>query len=86
MTEKTINVSFQQLADYRFEILFDEGMPTITSEEPAPLGKGTGPSTRTAALRSSRKLFERLAAICVSKVQANSRTHSLQSSSHRGAQ
>jgi uncharacterized OsmC-like protein len=44
MTEKTIIVSFQQLADYRFEVPFDEGIPTITSDEPAPLGKGTGPS------------------------------------------
>ena len=44
MTEKTITVSLQQQADYRFEILFAEGMPSIVSDEPAPLGTGLGPS------------------------------------------
>ena len=44
MTEKNITVSLQQQADYRFEILFAEGMPSIVSDEPAPLGTGLGPS------------------------------------------
>jgi uncharacterized OsmC-like protein len=44
MTDKTITVTLQQQADYRFDIQFDEGMPILTSDEPAPLGTGTGPS------------------------------------------
>jgi uncharacterized OsmC-like protein len=44
MTDKTITVHLQQQADYRFEIGFDNNMPTITSDEPAPLGTGSGPS------------------------------------------
>jgi uncharacterized OsmC-like protein len=34
----------QQQSDYRFEIHFDDNMPVLTSDEPAPLGTGTGPS------------------------------------------
>jgi len=44
MTEKTITVYLQQQSDYRFEIRFDDNMPVLTSDEPAPLGTGTGPS------------------------------------------
>lgn len=44
MTENTITVHLQQLADYRFETTFDPGMPTVISDEPAPLGTGLGPS------------------------------------------
>lgn len=44
MTEKTITVYLQQQSDYRFEIHFDDNMPVLTSDEPAPLGTGTGPS------------------------------------------
>ena len=44
MSEKTITVRLQQQADYRFEIVFDDAMPVLTTDEPAPLGKGTGPS------------------------------------------
>ena len=44
MTDKTITVTLQQQADYRFDIQFDESMPMLTSDEPAPLGTGTGPS------------------------------------------
>ena len=44
MTEKTITVNLQQQSDYRFEIHFDDNMPVLTSDEPAPLGTGTGPS------------------------------------------
>ena len=45
MSEKTITVRLQQQADYRFDIRFDDNMPVLTSDEPAPLGSGTGPST-----------------------------------------
>ena len=44
MTEKTITVYLQQQSDYRFEIHFEDNMPVLTSDEPAPLGTGTGPS------------------------------------------
>jgi uncharacterized OsmC-like protein len=44
MSEKTITVELRQQADYRFDIHFDETMPTLTSDEPAPLGTGLGPS------------------------------------------
>ncbi|MFY8015318.1 MAG: OsmC family protein [Limnohabitans sp.] len=44
MTEKTITVYLQQQSDYRFEIHFDDNMPVLTSDEPVPLGTGTGPS------------------------------------------
>lgn len=44
MSEKVIEVRLLQQQDYRFEIQFADGMPTLTSDEPAPLGTGQGPS------------------------------------------
>lgn len=44
MSEKTIHVTLKQQRDYRFDIHFDGGMPVLTSDEPAPLGTGLGPS------------------------------------------
>jgi uncharacterized OsmC-like protein len=44
MSEKSITVRLQQQADYRFDIRFDDTMPVLTSDEPAPLGTGLGPS------------------------------------------
>ena len=44
MTDKTITVHLHQQADYRFDIRFDDSMPVLTSDEPAPLGTGLGPS------------------------------------------
>ncbi|MDO9132220.1 MAG: OsmC family protein [Hydrogenophaga sp.] len=40
----TATVSLRQQADYRFEIHFGDGIPTLIADEPAPLGKGEGPS------------------------------------------
>ncbi|OZA90948.1 MAG: peroxiredoxin [Burkholderiales bacterium 34-67-9] len=40
----TVSVSLQQQADYRFEIRFGEGIAALIADEPAPLGKGEGPS------------------------------------------
>lgn len=40
----TVSVSLQQQADYRFEIRFGESIPSLIADEPAPLGKGEGPS------------------------------------------
>jgi len=44
MSEKTISVTLRQQQDYRFDIHFDDAMPVLTSDEPAPLGTGQGPS------------------------------------------
>ena len=44
MTEKLITVTLTQQQDYRFDIRFDDSMPVLTSDEPAPLGTGQGPS------------------------------------------
>ena len=44
MIEKTIQVSLHQQHDYRFDIAFGGDVPTVTSDEPAPLGTGLGPS------------------------------------------
>lgn len=44
MDKPTITVTLTQKQDYRFEIQFDDGMPVLTSDEPAPLGTGLGPS------------------------------------------
>lgn len=39
-----VSVSLQQQADYRFEIRFGSDLPVLIADEPAPLGKGEGPS------------------------------------------
>jgi uncharacterized OsmC-like protein len=44
MSEKTVTVELRQQANYRFDIHFDDAMPVVTSDEPAPLGTGQGPS------------------------------------------
>ena len=40
----TVSVSLKQQADYRFEIHFGANIPGLIADEPAPLGKGEGPS------------------------------------------
>lgn len=44
MSEKTITVELHQRSGYQFDIEFNEGMPKLMSDEPAPLGEGKGPS------------------------------------------
>jgi uncharacterized OsmC-like protein len=44
MSDKRVSVSLKQQQDYHFEVIFDEHMPVLISDEPAPLGTGTGPS------------------------------------------
>jgi uncharacterized OsmC-like protein len=44
MSDKQISVTLTQQHDYRFDIRFDDTMPVLTSDEPAPLGTGQGPS------------------------------------------
>lgn len=40
----TVSVSLKQQVDYRFEIGFGNNIPSLMADEPAPLGKGEGPS------------------------------------------
>lgn len=44
VSEKQISVTLTQQHDYRFDIRFDDNMPVLTTDEPAPLGTGLGPS------------------------------------------
>ena len=44
MFNQQISVSLYQQQDYRFRVIFDERMPVLLSDEPAPLGTGLGPS------------------------------------------
>lgn len=44
MSGKIIRVELSQRNDYRFDIAFGDDMPVLTSDEPAPLGTGLGPS------------------------------------------
>lgn len=44
MSDKRVSVSLKQQQDYRFEVKFAENMPVLISDEPEPLGAGTGPS------------------------------------------
>lgn len=44
MSESTVSVTLHQQQDYRFEIRFDDTMPVLVCDEPAPLGSGLGPS------------------------------------------
>ena len=44
MPEKAIRVELSQRNDYRFDIAFGDDVPLLTSDEPAPLGTGLGPS------------------------------------------
>ena len=44
MSAKSISVVLKQQKDYRFEVRFDDAMPVLISDEPEPLGTGTGPS------------------------------------------
>lgn len=44
MSDKQIVVQFTQEQDYRFRIEFGTEAPALLSDEPAPLGQGSGPS------------------------------------------
>ena len=44
MSNKRVSVTLKQQQDYRFEIRFADNMPALLSDEPEPLGTGTGPS------------------------------------------
>ena len=44
MSEKTIEIELVQRHDYRFDVAFGGEVPVLTTDEPAPLGTGQGPS------------------------------------------
>ena len=44
MSEKSIRIALTQRHDYRFDVHFGGEAPVITTDEPAPLGTGLGPS------------------------------------------
>lgn len=44
MAEESIKVVLRQIADYRFENSFPGVAASLLSDEPAPLGNGSGPS------------------------------------------
>lgn len=41
---ETVSVTITQKQNYQFLVDFAEAMPTLIADEPAPLGKGEGPS------------------------------------------
>ncbi|MGE5452394.1 MAG: OsmC family protein [Acidobacteriota bacterium] len=44
MSDSTVQVKLTQLQDYQFDVDFGDGVPPLLCDEPAPLGRGTGPS------------------------------------------
>ena len=44
MAQDITHVTLTQQQDYQFRIEFEGNMPALISDEPAPLGGGTGPS------------------------------------------
>ena len=44
MSNSSPTVRLQQVQDYRFDVLFGDGVPVLRADEPPPLGSGDGPS------------------------------------------
>lgn len=44
MADQVVQVSLTQQQDYQFKVAFDDGVPPLLADEPAPLGQGQGPS------------------------------------------
>jgi uncharacterized OsmC-like protein len=44
MSDQIERVRLRQQQDYQFQIHFGEGLPVLMGDEPAPLGKGQGPT------------------------------------------
>jgi uncharacterized OsmC-like protein len=44
MAEGSVSVRLQQAQDYRFDVHFGPGVPVLRTDEPPPLGQGSGPS------------------------------------------
>lgn len=41
---KLVSVNLQQIDNYQFNVNFEGDVPALTTDEPAPLGQGLGPS------------------------------------------
>ncbi len=44
MADELVRVDLTQLEDYRFAVRFGGTVPELVADEPAPMGKGAGPS------------------------------------------
>ena len=44
MMDSPANITLRQVADYQFDVTFGESWPVVRCDEPAPLGKSTGPT------------------------------------------
>ena len=44
MSEKTIQITLTQVKDYQFRVTFSDDIADLYTDEPAPLGQGTGPT------------------------------------------
>ena len=44
MSETSVTVRLTQRQDYQFDNQFGDGLPELLTDEPAPLGQGSGPS------------------------------------------
>jgi uncharacterized OsmC-like protein len=44
MSDSLVHVSLAQKQDYQFAVNFGGNVPSLTADEPAPLGSGLGPS------------------------------------------
>jgi uncharacterized OsmC-like protein len=44
MSDQIERVQLRQQQDYQFQIDFGDGLPVLLGDEPAPLGKGQGPT------------------------------------------
>ncbi|MFO1328726.1 MAG: OsmC family protein [Rubrivivax sp.] len=44
MSNTLQTVRLEQVQDYRFDVLFGDGVPVLRADEPPPLGGGAGPS------------------------------------------
>ncbi|PXW92350.1 putative OsmC-like protein [Sphaerotilus hippei] len=44
MSDSRVTVHLQQVQDYQFDVRFEAPVPSLRTDEPAPLGQGAGPS------------------------------------------
>jgi len=44
MADQVVQVALTQQQDYQFNVVFEDGAPTLLADEPPPLGQGKGPS------------------------------------------
>ncbi|MBB6286223.1 hypothetical protein [Pseudomonas sp. SJZ073] len=49
-----VNLRLEQQQNYRCTLHFEEGAPTLTVDEPPPLGEAVGPSPAVATLLTGR--------------------------------